>query len=1242
MKKALLIVSFLASICAHAQLKFISINPATDEIGIKNFGSTTIDISTYRLCALFEYKTLNQPGISLVTGDFNLSPGEQVLFTWNASTGFNTTASDMGLYLPSGSFSSAAAMVDFMQYGAGGQGRENVANTAGLWGAGTFLTGTGPWYYTGSGLENGIAQWSINPPGGFTPNTDVRINELDCDQISSDMGEFVELYGEPNSSLDSLVVVFFNGSNSNNASYASYDLGGYSLDENGFFVLGNPGVPNVDYEFPNNTLQNGADAVGLYVGEATDWPNGTAAGTTNLIDAVVYDTDNPEDTDLLAALMPGQTQINENINNQFEIQSISRVPNGGTALNSASFLVQVATPGESNVPLCSGGLVSTDDNENTLTICTNTNLLTATFLSNTEYPGEAYLFVLSDQDGNIIFTDEDGTIDFTALTNDTCKVWGLAYSGTLTPSSIGLGAPVAGISSDDCWSLSSNFVFIYKIDCSQCNAGSVTTSEGNSYISICSDSIPDFYAFAHSGANDDNNYAYFLANADGSVILSGLSEDGLDLDTLPIGDYSIIGLNYSGPLDSTTIEYGDMVSNIFVSSGCLALSSSNIEVHIYDCELGEGCQELMISEYIKGISNDKAIEIFNPTPFPVDLSEYIIGSFVNGATVPSPIYSMSGTLSPGGVFVVANSQASAGILDVADATAGVATFSGNDAIALLHNNIPVDIIGVIGQDPGNSGWVFGNGSTVNHVLVRKSQFTAPSTNWAVSSGQWLVYDPGDFTHIGNHSAALCSNIAYVGFENTAVIVDENIGSVFVTVNAYNVTQAFSAIVDISSESTIAGSDYTDIFPLTMNFDEDNTTFIIEVPIIDDLEEEDLYEYFTMTLSTDSTQAQITNANISISISPSDQSYPLYPISQVITTSSEGILDSIGVFCSLKGIVHGINFNSGGIHFHLVDAPGAIKVFDASDNFGYTVQEGDSVMVLGEVTQFFGMTEFYPDTILFLNAGHPLETPLSVASLSEANESHLVKFDCMKLVDPTQWTNAGSGFDVDITNEIDTVTMHIDLDSDIYGTTAPDGHFTVVGICAQFDENFPFDENYSIWPRYLVDYSEIIDAEFADINIIQYGDAGTSVQFDNTSTGAISYAWTFGDGTNSTDSSPTHQYSYNFLSNVAEINISLTVTNADGCTDTETATIDVVYLAIDEVANTTISMYPNPVSDLLNIKSLGYLESIVITDITGKTVFTAGNLNQREFRIDTSGLATGTYQISIQSENGLSIGRIIKN
>lgn len=136
MKRTLLIVLLMAGMNAYSQLKLTYVNPVTDEIRIKNFGATSVDISNYRFCALFEYANLIEPSVTILNGDFNLATGEEVAVSWSASTGFNTSASDLGLYLPTGSFATASNMVDFMQHGVAGQGRENVANTAGLWVAG--------------------------------------------------------------------------------------------------------------------------------------------------------------------------------------------------------------------------------------------------------------------------------------------------------------------------------------------------------------------------------------------------------------------------------------------------------------------------------------------------------------------------------------------------------------------------------------------------------------------------------------------------------------------------------------------------------------------------------------------------------------------------------------------------------------------------------------------------------------------------------------------------------------------------------------------------------------------------------------------------------------------------------------------------------------------------------------------------------------------------------------------------
>ena len=161
--------------------------------------------------------------------------------------------------------------------------------------------------------------------------------------------EFVELYdgGVGNTSLTGLVVVFYNGGN--DLSYAAFDLDGFSTDGAGYFVLGNVGVPGVDATFANDSLQNGADAVALFVGDASSFPNGSAITTANLTDAMVYDTADADDPGLLALLNAGQPQVDENGGGSGTTQSSGRCPNGtGGARNTSTYLQNTPTAGATN------------------------------------------------------------------------------------------------------------------------------------------------------------------------------------------------------------------------------------------------------------------------------------------------------------------------------------------------------------------------------------------------------------------------------------------------------------------------------------------------------------------------------------------------------------------------------------------------------------------------------------------------------------------------------------------------------------------------------------------------------------------------------------------------------------------------------------------------------------------------------------------------------------------------------
>ncbi len=184
------------------------------------------------------------------------------------------------------------------------------------------------------------------------PPATVLINELDCDQVGNDSLEFVELYdgGVGNYPLDGYTVVFYNGST--DQSYLSFDLDGYATDNNGYFVIGNSNVPGASIIFTNNLLQNGADAVALYTDNATSFPAGTPVTLTNLVDALVYETSDPIDVQLLALLNTGQPQIDENLYNNKDIVSCSRIPNGSGGLrNTATYMPAVPTPKAINRPL---------------------------------------------------------------------------------------------------------------------------------------------------------------------------------------------------------------------------------------------------------------------------------------------------------------------------------------------------------------------------------------------------------------------------------------------------------------------------------------------------------------------------------------------------------------------------------------------------------------------------------------------------------------------------------------------------------------------------------------------------------------------------------------------------------------------------------------------------------------------------------------------------------------------------
>jgi endonuclease I/chitodextrinase len=211
--------------------------------------------------------------------------------------------------------------------------------------------------------------------------------------------------------------------------------------------------------------------------------------------------------------------------------------------------------------------------------------------------------------------------------------------------------------------------------------------------------------------------------------------NGTQVGTTNTNSYNATGLNSSTNYSVTVRAYDAAGNNSNTSTAISVTTSSGGG--------GNGtATELLISEYIEGSSNNKAIEIANFTGSTVDLSAYVLKKQTNGAGSWSGGLALTGQLAHGSVFVAANSNATSAILNVADITSGGSemVFNGNDAVGLFKNDVLIDILGTF-----NSSATFAQ----NVTLQRKSSVTSPNTTYTTSEWDSLATDT--FSGLGSHT-----------------------------------------------------------------------------------------------------------------------------------------------------------------------------------------------------------------------------------------------------------------------------------------------------------------------------------------------------------------------------------------------------------------------------------------------------------------------------------------------------------
>jgi len=172
--------AWLAPTACCDNLRLVSVNSASDQIQIKNFGTCPVLTGTFQLCNDGACATIST--MTLISGNIFLSANATLTVQWNAFAGANSSG-NLSLHEPGALLGDATKILDFMQWGMTGQGEESTADGAGKWVAGTFITDLPPFNFTGSGINYGVAFWDgVTPPcsiQSLTTGTQSPCNEPD-------------------------------------------------------------------------------------------------------------------------------------------------------------------------------------------------------------------------------------------------------------------------------------------------------------------------------------------------------------------------------------------------------------------------------------------------------------------------------------------------------------------------------------------------------------------------------------------------------------------------------------------------------------------------------------------------------------------------------------------------------------------------------------------------------------------------------------------------------------------------------------------------------------------------------------------------------------------------------------------------------------------------------------------------------------------------------------------------------
>ena len=389
-------------------------------------------------------------------------------------------------------------------------------------------------------------------------------------------------------------------------------------------------------------------------------------------------------------------------------------------------------------------------------------------------------------------------------------------------------------------------------------------------------------------------------------------------------------------------------------------------------------ERFIISEYIEGSSNNKAIELYNGTGVDIDLHDFKLVLYTNGSTDAGNTltWNEETVLADGDTYVIAHPSAIQPILDLADTTSNVTYFNGNDALVLFEITTEGDVVqdsfGQRGFDPGTA-WGSGDTATAEHTLVRKA---------TVCHGDILpddVFEPSleyngfpqnTYTNLGSHTMT-CGDGGDVA---------PTVESTIPADGALNVAVDADIIITFSEPVTVAAEWFT----ISCDTSGPHTAMITDADPV-----------YTLDPDTDFAAGEVCTvtvlaANVADLDDPVDNMAADYafsfttveacgaPFTPIYTIQGDGAASPlVGQPLTTEGVVVG-DFQTGGKDgFFIQDQAGDGDPATSDGIFVYypsgpTIAEGDKIRLTGTVKEYFGLTQINGTFLQICTTGNSVE------------------------------------------------------------------------------------------------------------------------------------------------------------------------------------------------------------------------------------------------------------------------------